>query len=648
MEKLLKRRQKIDKAISCYRKVADTPRDEGKVRHDAEARFGFLHLDGWNGQASNEKKAREWLLKAAAGGQEKALEWALKSSDDAYVKGNSEVLYQFGQYCKRQSEQIRCGQDEQIQVEEESRKYLEDSEKWYLAAAEMNHAGAKYKLGMLHKKMLRNRIFFGGLAARLNHDLAKEKPKIEKEVEMQMKEFLRPYGDEGIDAMSLSSIASMQSQAEELYIELANKRRNEIADAIVKDWFVKAAEQEHMNALYELAADVGQQYDSQVGRYYTDEAVNYYCRAARMEHVEAAYKLGCAYEEGWVEVKYCKDSKAARPEKGQLEELLRRTRNTDKAVEWYHKAAVDGHFMARNALGRLYWQGWDGQAQDCGRAMTYFQMALACAPFTDAPEKKENHGPKGARYLSWDSKRPLEGMADPDIRYQLGLMWENGYGWRPKNWRRAKDWYCIVNISQPHLHLRDASYQLGGMYEAGGPGLQKNRCKARAWYEWARGSGETPLHPSAEYRLARMYDEGMDEKGKYRNWKEAAKRYESYLGAIDSQADETRVVADSPTYTVGRNGDPASCVEPKIREEGREPTPGDVEYRLAVMYQEGGHRLDKDDKDRFLAKDESKALELMVRAAEHGNEKAMDWWDEKVSSLLKEDKAKKDGQDGQH
>ena len=610
IEEWLDCKQNVDEAVSIYHQLADNQNHDAKVRHDAGARLWRLYLGGWNGRAPNVEMGKKWLIKAAAGGEKEALDrvWREYRYDDS-VRTNRDVLYEFGRRSERLAAKVCPPQDEQ-----KRKTYLEDAEKRYLDAHKQGHSGAPYQLAMLYKKELdQERDLSGYYTASYPLEKASSQP------------YKYSDKDERFVDKKEHENPSLDPKIWKIY-KLGIK---------VKYWLLKAADQNHKDAQYELA-------DVIKGRgHYTNRAVDYYCRAARLGHAEAAYELGCAYEKGWLLEIKDGGRKGAPSKEEPLEERLKHTRDVGKAVEWYHEAAVRGQFRALNALGRLYWQGWDGQAQDRARAMTYFQRALACAPFADPLKvKEEDRGPEGTRYLNWSYHwGDFEGLAEADVRYQLGLMWENGYGWRPKNWRSAKDWYCIVDRFRPDLHSSEASYRLGCMYEEGGHGLQEDRRKARDWYERARGSGDTPSHPSAEYRLGCMYYDGMEKEGEGSDWRNAAARYESYLGAVDSRADDAQNSIDRPKCTVGRDGDPTSRMASKSREEEGEPTPSNVEYRLAVMYQEGGHGLDKD---------ESKALELMVRAAEHGNEKAMDWWDEKVSSLLKEDKAKKDGQDGQH
>ena len=591
MQKLLECTRNRSIAVTWYEKAAN------KGYGYAQYRLGELYWQGWDDQEPNRERAREWLIKAAACGHVQALEWARKHENDADIIGHGGLQCEFG-YMYEDG----WGKEDPNPAK---------AKECYLKAADKGHAGAQFQLGKLIEKELLNNPEDEIVYARYEYAdkeqsfFAAKFRDIEKGIEdLKKKKFealKKKKGDELLvesldESFFVESELMNESYQWDIYCKGAEAKR----------WFCMAAETRqdgkpgHRDALYEVANIVKRQ----AGSHYTDEAVDYYRRADIQGQIEAAYELGCAYEKGWL----TKEEASAGIGSDRIRKLLEHRRNAAKAVEWYRKAADRGHNGdAANSLGKLYWDGWDGKGPDYEKAMTYFQMAVACQNVKYPPE-----------------------VAEPRIRYRLGLLWENGCGRHRMDWKKAEVWYSKAGFHKADFHKggespfsKKAAYRVGRMYERGGWGIDRSKCEARKWYEKASG------HSGAAYRLGCMCEKGG-------NRKEAA---EWYLKAVLSREDDRKVRADNPKRTATRGFNLVSWVESLIAEEG-DAGQGDAEYRLGCVYE-------SDQSSRDAKK--SKALKWMERAAEQGHREAMNWFNLHWSKVRHERRhAKKDPQDGQH
>jgi len=93
---------------------------------------------------------------------------------------------------------------------------------------------------------------------------------------------------------------------------------------------------------------------------------------------------------------------------------------------------------------------------------------------------------------------PLAERGDTDAQYNLGVMYENGYGVL-KNDKTAVKWYTLA-AEQGNI---DAQYNLGVMYDKGN-GVLKNDKTAVKWYTLAAEQGKAV----AQLNLGVMYVTG--------------------------------------------------------------------------------------------------------------------------------------------
>lgn len=144
-------------------------------------------------------------------------------------------------------------------------------------------------------------------------------------------------------------------------------------------------------------------------------------------------------------MKWCKT--CARREKG--EKLFRKGedaffgQNYTKAVEWYLKAAENGHAGAQFALGLMYAKG-QGVSQDDKEAVGWYRKA-AGRGHTGAQcniawmyENGRGVAQNDKLAVAWYRRAAARGYAD--AQFALGLMYANGRG-VPQSYKDALEWY---------------------------------------------------------------------------------------------------------------------------------------------------------------------------------------------------------------
>ena len=180
-------------------------------------------------------------------------------------------------------------------------------------------------------------------------------------------------------------------------------------------------------------------------------------------------------------------------------------KDTDTAVEWYHKAladgyepdetdiehlkscADDGNAEAQNELGKCYAMGI-GVAQDDKEAIRYFRMAadqgLAKSQFNLGNDYLygigvEQDTEKAAEYLKAAAEQGL-----PQAQSQLGYMYENGFGVEADPEKAVEYYQAAADQGDAY-----AQNNLGNCYFYG-RGVEKDIEKAVQYYQLAAEQGE--------------------------------------------------------------------------------------------------------------------------------------------------------------
>lgn len=136
--------------------------------------------------------------------------------------------------------------------------------------------------------------------------------------------------------------------------------------------------------------------------------------------------------------------------------------NNTEAVEWFRKAAEQGHAAAQCDLGTMYWMG-HGVKEDHFEAAKWFRKS-AEQGFPHAQwhlGKRYEYGAGVEKSLTeaveWYRKGAENG--DLDAQMELGRMYENGIGVE-KNLTEAKRWYQKACDQNKSLSAREALERL--------------------------------------------------------------------------------------------------------------------------------------------------------------------------------------------
>lgn len=230
-----------------------------------------------------------------------------------------------------------------------------------------------------------------------------------------------------------------------------NGKPQDYAEAV--KWYLKAAEQEHVDA----QSSLGYMYENGMGvakDYKASE--EWYRKAAEKGDADAQYSLGNLYLSGqgvaqdyfeavkWYRLSAEKGDNEAQYELGELYESgLGVDKDVEEAIGWYGKAADSGYVEAQSKLGRLYLYG-EGVSTDYAEALKWF---LKAAGQEDAFAQNSlghmfHYGKGVAQNLSqamyWYKKAANQG--DEQAQYNIGVLYENGLGVE-KDLSEAKAWY---------------------------------------------------------------------------------------------------------------------------------------------------------------------------------------------------------------
>ena len=473
--------QDYAKAVEWYRKSAE----QGNA--DAQCNLGYMYRKG-RGISQDYAKAVEWYQKSAEQGDAdaqynmgtkyvrdcdyaKAAEWYRKSAEqgNATAQYNLGVLYEHG---------------EGISLD------LTKAVEWYRKSAEQGNATAQYKLGVMYE-------YGKGISL----DLAKAV------------EWYRKSAEQG-NATAQCNLGVMYEFGKGISLDLSK----------AVECYRKSAEQRDADALYNL----GVMYEQGRGvcQDYT-KAVEWYRKAVEQGHwkaevwfrklaeqgnADAQYNLGVMYERGSI-----RERLSLKPENEWYNELADfgvscycPCPDNAEAMEWYRKAAEQGHVGAQCQLGGIYFNrkeyasafGWfervarrgnrDAQLQlgimfkkglgvypDFDEAMHWFRESADEGNHRAANELKEmlSAGP-----VKWCQEIAEQGNAY--AQYKLGDMYRNGVVVSRNNFK-AVEWYR-KSAEQGNT---DAQYELGYMYH-NGIGVSKDHTKAAEWYSKAAKGGD--------------------------------------------------------------------------------------------------------------------------------------------------------------
>jgi len=263
----------------------------------------------------------------------------------------------------------------------------------------------------------------------------------------------------------------------------------------------------------------------------SNEAMNWYKKAARQGYLPAQYCLGMIYREiagegsFWgIAINYKESAKwltkAAEQGYAPAQQGLGAAyfsgygvpQDVEKAMEWYKKAAEQGLVTAQTALGGKYYhrgniatkKGETDKAAKCFKqAIEWYEKAEAYSSLGDVHAAMGND----AEALKWYRKAVEE---DKGGRSALAHMYAAGRG-VPQSDEEALKWAMGTGNDEA-----GAQFKLGLHFL--NPKTGNDPKLAEKWLRRAAEQG----HVIAQYRLARMYSEGQ---GIAKNAEEAEKWY---------------------------------------------------------------------------------------------------------------------------
>ncbi len=191
------------------------------------------------------------------------------------------------------------------------------------------------------------------------------------------------------------------------------------------------------------------------------------------QEVEELYQTGCNYRDG---------------KNGATKDLK-------KAVEYFTKAAEQGHASAQADLGDCYFNG-DGVYKDSDKAVEWYRKAAeqgnasAQADLGDCYFNGDGVYKDSDKAVEWYRKAAEQGNASGQCG--LGHCYLNGYG-VTKNYVKAVEWYRKA----ANQENASAQYSLGYCYKEG-KGIAKNSQKAIELYEKAAAAGNESASKALE------------------------------------------------------------------------------------------------------------------------------------------------------
>ncbi|KAG0373408.1 hypothetical protein BGX24_011745 [Mortierella sp. AD032] len=173
------------------------------------------------------------------------------------------------------------------------------------------------------------------------------------------------------------------------------------------------------------------------------------------------------------------------------------TQNLPKALEWYFKAAAQGHLLAQYTVGRRFQRG-EGIPQDYRQAMEWHLKAARRGH--DAAQNEVgfmlNHGhgveKDYPQAMYWYRKAADQGSSAAQCN--IGYMYSQGLS-VPQDYSLAMEWYRKAADQGSAAALDN----IGMLYEHG-RGVLEDKAKAVEWYKKAADRG----HPRAKESLERL------------------------------------------------------------------------------------------------------------------------------------------------
>ena len=298
---------------------------------------------------------------------------------------------------------------------------------WYRKAADLGHAGAQYKLGLMYDSTYEAAEWFHKAAAQGHVDAHFELGDLYREGEEAAEAWYRKAAGHG-------HVAAQYILGRMYASGCGDSIPQDSAEAVA--WFQKAANQGHVGAQFKLGEmySCGEGVPPDYDEVHAKLTMTWYLKAADQGHAEAQYNLGRMYESG------CEGSVS---------------QDSEQAVASFQKAASQGHVKAQFELGHMYFSG-GGVPEDDEAAVAWYRKAAS--------------------------------QGHPGAQHYLGEMYDGGWGVL-KDAVEAVAWYRKAAQRGDGVYSRAAQLALGNMYRTGND-VPTDAAEAIAWYRKAAAEGD--------------------------------------------------------------------------------------------------------------------------------------------------------------
>ena len=317
---------------------------------------------------------------------------------------------------------------------------------WYKRSAEKGFSRAQFKIGMCYEKGK-------GLSINYSEAIKWYLKAVAQDNELARKQLVDYDYTTGYRIEWLKVVAEMGYAKAQCDFGRYYYLRGDLENA--NYWYTKAADQNYVEALYELGNMCYFSKDLEYDNKYQD-AVKWYKRAAENNYIDAQYMLGKLYGRGV----------------GVHQDFV-------EAIKWYTKAAEQGSELAQYELAIGYTYGL-GNIQDYIKAYEWFmKLAEGAYPY------------------------------NVKAQYLLGMFYERGYGVE-QNSQEAFKWYAVAAEQE----YENAQFKLAECYEKG-IGTMSNYEEALNWYRKVAIDGNTLQH-KAQCKIGDFYYNGYGISQSYR------------------------------------------------------------------------------------------------------------------------------------
>ena len=268
-----------------------------------------------------------------------------------------------------------------------------------------------------------------------------------------------------------------------------------------KEWFTKAANQNHPEAQFRLGELYEDRFDDD------QKALELYTKAANQNYGKALSKMGGFYKWGGdcgIE------------------------QNFEKAVQWYTKAAK------QNDADGQYWLAWcfhfgKGVAVDPDKALQLYEQAKANDEHTI--HMMADEGMDEVKDMIHERNLERAQKGDVEAQYNVAMYYGFKYTFSKGNDEKAFEWFAKA----AHQNHPDAQFRLAEAYRFG-RGIEKSAENEFEWYTKAANLN----HPDAQCNLGYYYQEGHGTAEK-----DLGKAFELFTKAANQNHGESQVMVGS-------------------------------------------------------------------------------------------------------